>query len=86
MSGRAAFAGAAAAAGALGISELLAGLLPGGSSLLAAVGQAVVDLQPPGAKDFMVALFGTNDKAALEVFVIVRNVSTSPGSVAATPG
>ncbi len=64
---RAAAVGAVAAAAALGVSELLAGLLPGATSLVAAVGQVVIDLQPPGAKDFVVALFGTNDKLALEI-------------------
>jgi DMSO/TMAO reductase YedYZ molybdopterin-dependent catalytic subunit len=67
----AAAAGAAAAALALGISEAIAALLPGAVSLLAAVGQAVIDRQPPGAKDFVVALFGTNDKLALEVVVVL---------------
>jgi len=68
--GRAAVAGGIAAAGALGVSELLAGLLPGGSSLIAAVGQVAINLQPAGAKDVVVALFGTNDKLALELFVV----------------
>ena len=67
---RHALVGAAAAAGALGASELLAGLLPGGSSLVAAVGQVAIDLQPPGAKDVVVSLFGTNDKLVLELFVV----------------
>jgi len=67
--GAAAFAGLVGAAVALGASELIAGLLSGASSLVAAVGQTVIDLQPPGAKDFVVALFGTNDKLALELFV-----------------
>ena len=64
-------AGIVATAAALGVSELLAGLLAGATSLVAAVGQVVVDLQPPGAKDFAVALFGTNDKLALELFIVV---------------
>jgi DMSO/TMAO reductase YedYZ molybdopterin-dependent catalytic subunit len=68
--GRAMVAGAVSAGSALGISELLAGLLSGGSSLIAAVGQVAIDLQPPGAKDFMVALFGTNDKLAFELFIV----------------
>jgi DMSO/TMAO reductase YedYZ molybdopterin-dependent catalytic subunit len=59
-----------AAAGALGASELLAGLLPGGTSLVAGIGQVAIDLQPPGAKDVVVAWFGTNDKLALELFVV----------------
>ena len=45
--------------------------LPGATSLVAAVGQVVIDLQPPGAKDLVVALFGTNDKLALEVVVVL---------------
>jgi DMSO/TMAO reductase YedYZ molybdopterin-dependent catalytic subunit len=65
----AALAGVVAAGAALGLSELLAGLVAG-SSLVAAVGQVVIDLQPPGAKDFVVALFGTNDKLALEILVV----------------
>ncbi|HET7703833.1 MAG TPA: molybdopterin-dependent oxidoreductase, partial [Candidatus Limnocylindrales bacterium] len=44
-------------------------MLPGAASLIASVGQVVIDLQPPGAKDLVVALFGTNDKLALELFV-----------------
>ncbi len=64
-------AGVVASAVALGVSELLAGLLPGATSLVAAVGQVVVDLQPPGAKDFVVSLFGTNDKLALELLIVV---------------
>ena len=66
----AAVAGIVAVATALGVSELLAGLLPGATSLVAAVGQVVIDLQPPGAKDVVVALFGTNDKLALELFIV----------------
>ena len=64
-------AGLVATATALGVSELLAGILPGATSLVAAVGQVVVDLQPPGAKDVVVSLFGTNDKLALELFIVV---------------
>ncbi len=76
---RAAIAGVAATAAALGASELLAGLLPGATSLVAAVGQVVVDLQPPGAKDIVVSLFGTNDKLALEVLIVA--VSLAIGAV-----
>ncbi len=67
---RALAGGAVASVVALGASELLAGLLPGGTSLIAAVGQVAIDLQPAGAKDVVVALFGLNDKLALEVFVV----------------
>ena len=67
----AALAGLVGAAVALGASELIAGLLPGAPSLIAAVGQTVIDLQPAGAKDVVVALFGTNDKLAFELFIAV---------------
>ena len=39
-------------------------------SPIAAVGAAVIDFAPPGSKDFMVSLFGTNDKTALTVVVV----------------
>ncbi len=63
--------GIVATAVALGVSELLAGLLPGATSLVAAVGQVVIDRQPAGAKDIVVAWFGTNDKLALELFIVL---------------
>ncbi len=68
---------APAAAGALGAgvaiaaSELGAGLVPGAPSLVTAIGSLVISLQPPGAKELMVNLFGTNDKVALNILVLV---------------
>ncbi len=76
---RAALAGAGAAGLALGLSELMAAILPGATSLVAAVGQVVIDLQPPGAKDLVVALFGTNDKIALEVVVVAAALAIGAG-------
>jgi DMSO/TMAO reductase YedYZ molybdopterin-dependent catalytic subunit len=76
---RAAFGGIAAAAAALGTSELLAGLLAGAGSLVAGVGQVVIDLQPPGAKDLIVGLFGTNDKLALEIFIVIVALAIGAG-------
>jgi DMSO/TMAO reductase YedYZ molybdopterin-dependent catalytic subunit len=70
-------AGAAGALAGIGLSELVAGLL-GASSLLAAIGGFVIDSQPPGAKDLVVALFGTNDKLALEIFIVL--VATAIGA------
>ena len=71
--------GAAAAGLGLGVSELIAALLPGATSLVAAIGQAVIDRQPPGAKDFVVALFGTNDKLALEIVVVLAALAFGAG-------
>ncbi len=68
---RAALAGVIAGAMGIGASELLAGLIPGVPSLVVAVGSLVIALQPPGAKDVMATLFGTNDKTALTVAVVV---------------
>ena len=65
----AALAGLAAGAAALGGAELLAGLLPGAASPIIAVGDLVISLQPPGAKQFVVELFGEADKLVLNLFI-----------------
>ncbi|HSL77772.1 MAG TPA: molybdopterin-dependent oxidoreductase [Candidatus Limnocylindrales bacterium] len=75
----AALAGIAAAALGLGVSEAIAGLLSGATSLVDSVGQVVIDLQPAGAKDLVVQIFGTNDKLALEI--VVALVALLLGSV-----
>jgi DMSO/TMAO reductase YedYZ molybdopterin-dependent catalytic subunit len=67
--GRAAVAGVVAAAAALATGELVAALLPGAPSPLAAVGAAVIDFAPPGSKELTVSLFGTADKLALGVLI-----------------
>jgi DMSO/TMAO reductase YedYZ molybdopterin-dependent catalytic subunit len=63
-------AGALGALAGIGLSELAAGFL-GAPSLLAAIGGFVIDSQPPGAKDLVVSLFGTNDKLALEGLIVL---------------
>jgi DMSO/TMAO reductase YedYZ molybdopterin-dependent catalytic subunit len=68
---RLAFAGAVAIGASLAVGELLAGLVPGVPSPLLAVARFVVDVQPPGAKDLVVALFGEADKIAFEVFIVL---------------
>ncbi len=55
----------------MSVGELVAGLVPGAPSLVVAIGSLVIALQPPGAKDVMVSLFGTNDKLALNLLVVV---------------
>jgi DMSO/TMAO reductase YedYZ molybdopterin-dependent catalytic subunit len=67
---RPAIAGAVAVLAALGSSELAAGILAG-PSLLASIGEWIIDHQPPGAKDLVVSLFGTNDKLAFELLIVV---------------
>ena len=76
---RSAAAGVAATGLGLGVSEVVAALLPGAASLVAAIGQQVIDRQPPGAKDFVVALFGTNDKLALEIVVVLTALAFGAG-------
>jgi DMSO/TMAO reductase YedYZ molybdopterin-dependent catalytic subunit len=66
---RDAVAGVVATLAALGASELVAAIL-GAQSLVAAVGGFVIDHQPPGAKDFVVSIFGQNDKLALETLIV----------------
>src|SRR4051812_40088630 len=65
--------GMASAAVAIGVGEVVAGLLTG-TSAIAAVGALVISLQPPGSKDLMVSIFGTNDKLALEIMVFIGGV------------
>jgi DMSO/TMAO reductase YedYZ molybdopterin-dependent catalytic subunit len=67
----AALAGLVASAAALATGELGAGLVQGVPSPLAAVGSAAIDFAPPGSKEVVVSLFGTNDKTALMVLVTV---------------
>jgi DMSO/TMAO reductase YedYZ molybdopterin-dependent catalytic subunit len=66
-----ALAGAIAAGVSIAISELIAGLIAGAPSLVVAIGQLVIDLQPKGAKDLVVSLFGTNDKLALTLLIVI---------------
>ena len=67
----AAAAGAIAALVAIAVAELIAGLVAGAPSIVLAIGDLVIALQPPGAKDLMVSLFGTNDKLVLNVSIAI---------------
>jgi DMSO/TMAO reductase YedYZ molybdopterin-dependent catalytic subunit len=71
----AAIAGIAAASVAMAASELVAGLVPGAPSLVIAIGGQVIALQPPGAKELAVTLFGLNDKLVLELGVVLGGVA-----------
>src|SRR3954468_23043860 len=66
---QAGLSGVVASGMALATGELVAAFVPGAVSPLVAVGAAVIDFAPPGSKDFMVALFGTNDKLVLLIVV-----------------
>jgi DMSO/TMAO reductase YedYZ molybdopterin-dependent catalytic subunit len=69
--GRAAFAGVAAAAVALGVGELVAVVTGPRSGPLIAVGGWIVDHVPEAGKEFAIFLFGTNDKVALLIGTVV---------------
>lgn len=64
-------AGVAAATLALGAGELTAAALAAASSPLSVVGATLIQLAPPWAVDAAIALFGTADKIALGVGVVV---------------
>ena len=63
----AALAGFLSAAVALGVAELLAGLVGPASTPVVAVGDVVITLTPEPVKAFAISTFGENDKIALIV-------------------
>ncbi len=62
--------GVAAAANALAITQVVSALGSAGPSLIDSVGTLVINLFGASLKDVAVALFGTNDKLALEVGIV----------------
>jgi DMSO/TMAO reductase YedYZ molybdopterin-dependent catalytic subunit len=77
---RAAAAGAVASLVALAAGELVAALLDSEPSLVTAVGSSFIDRFAASLKDIAVALFGTNDKVALIVGIVI--VATGLGAAA----
>ncbi|MCV0403556.1 MAG: molybdopterin-dependent oxidoreductase [Chloroflexi bacterium] len=75
----AAIAGLAAGALGLGGAELLAGVLPGAASPIVAVGDFVISLQPPGAKQFVVDLVGEADKLVLNLLIAAVAIGLAGG-------
>src|SRR6478609_1688704 len=67
----AALAGVAAAAVVLSVAELVGAFFTARATPLIALGSTFIDFTPPWLKDFAVATFGTNDKAALFVGMAV---------------
>ncbi len=63
--------GALAAGLALGISELIAGIVASAPSLVESLGNWVIDHVPPGVKEWAISLFGTNDKLALLISITI---------------
>ncbi|QDG89634.1 molybdopterin-dependent oxidoreductase [Pseudarthrobacter sp. NIBRBAC000502770] len=63
----AALAGVVAAAVVLAVAELIGAFFTARATPLFALGSTFIDFTPPWMKDFAIATFGTNDKAALFV-------------------
>lgn len=61
----AALAGVASAAVVLAVAELAGAFFTARATPLIALGSTFIDFTPPWLKDFAIATFGTNDKAAL---------------------
>ena len=81
ISGWAAFAGVVSAAVVLGVAEVLSLFVGAAGSPLFAVGSLVIDLAPAGVKEFVIAIFGTGDKAALLTLmgVLIVVISAAAG-------
>jgi DMSO/TMAO reductase YedYZ molybdopterin-dependent catalytic subunit len=75
----AALAGIVAGGAALGATELLAGIVPGAPSVVLEIGSFLISLQPPGAKQVVVDLVGTNDKLALNLVIILGALAIAAG-------
>ena len=55
----------------LAVAELMTGLVKGASSPVLPVGQEIVDVVPPGVKDWAIETFGTADKAVLILGTVI---------------
>jgi DMSO/TMAO reductase YedYZ molybdopterin-dependent catalytic subunit len=69
--GLGAIAGLLAAATALGVGQLVAGLTGANGSPVVAVGQLQIDFTPPWLKNFAINEFGSDDKLALVSGILV---------------
>jgi DMSO/TMAO reductase YedYZ molybdopterin-dependent catalytic subunit len=75
----AAASGMLAAGAALAAGELVCGLRGGGPTLVTAVGTQFIDRFAASLKDVAIAVFGTNDKAALIVGIVVVSLLLGAG-------
>ena len=55
----------------LAVAELMTGLVKGASSPVLPVGQEIIDVVPPGVKDWAIETFGTADKAVLILGTVI---------------
>src|SRR5271154_4439825 len=83
--GLGAIAGVLAAATALGVGQLVAGLTGANGSPVVAVGQLQIDFTPPWLKNFAINEFGSDDKLALvSGILVVLGIFAAVLGVAAT--
>ena len=75
--GWAAFAGVVSAAVVLGTAEVISLFVGAAGSPVFAVGSLVIDLAPAAVKEFVIAIFGTGDKAALLTLMGILIVAIS---------
>ena len=71
---RLAAAGLAIVALSVGALELIAGVLGGVPSVIDAVGEMLIPYTPPAVKDWAVDVFGTTDKAVLQVGIVIATL------------
>jgi DMSO/TMAO reductase YedYZ molybdopterin-dependent catalytic subunit len=77
---RAALAGALAAAVMVGVSQYAAVLIPGGQSLVIALGDFVIDTVPGAVERAVISTLGTADKPFLIVNVLLVSVLAGAGA------
>jgi DMSO/TMAO reductase YedYZ molybdopterin-dependent catalytic subunit len=75
----AALGGIVAGGVALGATELLAGVLQGAPSVVLEIGSLLISLQPAGAKQVVVDLFGTADKLVLNAVIVLGALAFAAG-------
>jgi DMSO/TMAO reductase YedYZ molybdopterin-dependent catalytic subunit len=69
--GRGVLTGLITAAVALGVGQLVAGIISPDASPVVAVGEASIDLTPPPLKNFAISEFGSHDKTVLVAGILV---------------
>ena len=67
--------GMVATGSALAISELVAGLFLSAPSLVRTIGQRIIDITPAPVEDWAISTFGTNDKLALIIGIVVVSLA-----------
>ncbi|MFE3287158.1 molybdopterin-binding oxidoreductase, partial [Streptomyces sp. NPDC059233] len=72
--------GVVAAFAGLAVAELTAAAVRPEAAPLTAVGGALVDLTPVGVREWAIRLFGTSDKAALGIGVVLVLASVAAGT------